>query len=130
MRYFLLVLFMGVISGMGVLLTGCNGLPKINTTGKAVLIDGYNAISLIDTGYNPITGTMTPSMTHVISSGTYSGVPVNKSAKDYFYYSQKTDSSIWNAECKNAQQVVIFSTSDKELMSKALEALATSLVSE
>ena len=96
-------------------------MPKINTTGKAVLIDGYNAISLIDTGYNPVTGTVTPSMTHVISSGTYSGVPVNKTAKDYFHYSSKNDSSIWNAESKNSQQLIIFSTSSKELLIEALQ---------
>ena len=124
MRYYLLLIFLIVSAVVASFLTGCSALPKINTTGKAVLIDGYNAISLIDSGYNPITGTMTPSMTHVISSGTYSGVPINKSAKDYFYYTHKTDSSVWNAECKNVQQLLIFSTSDKELMQKALETLA------
>jgi hypothetical protein len=125
--YLLTILLLASVLAVACL-TGCGSMPKINTTGKAVLVDGYNAISLIDTGYNPVTGTVTPSMTHVISSGTYSGVPVNKSAKDYFYYSSKSDSSVWNAECKNAQQLMIFSTSDKELMSKAILAMASSLI--
>jgi hypothetical protein len=107
---------------LAVVMVGCS-IPKINTTGKAVLIDGYSAVNLIDSGYNPATGTITPSITSIISSGMYSGVPVGNGCKDYLHYSSKASSSIWNASASTYQSVLIFSSGDKALMQKVLESL-------
>lgn len=118
-----------IVVMLAVLFAGCK-MPDINVSDKAILIDGYSAVNLIDTGYNPVSGTFTPKITSIISSGCYNSVPLDNDSKDYLHYNARTSSSIWNASVKNSQQMLIFSTSDKELMKKVVDSLSQNINSE
>ncbi|QSH40795.1 hypothetical protein P0136_11405 [Lentisphaerota bacterium ZTH] len=111
-----------IASATGFLMTGCS-TPQVDTSGKAVLINGYSAVNLIDSGLNPVTGTVTPSVTCIISSGMYSGIPVSAQAKDYLHYSATSSSSVWNTRSISTMQTLIFASSDRKLMRQAVSAL-------
>lgn len=110
-------------------LTGCKA-SNVNVSQKAVTLKGYSAINLIDTSYNPVTGTFTPKITSIVSSGMYNSVPLGTSFKDYLFYSNESSCSVFNASAKTTTEVLIFSTSEKTLMKKIVDTLAKNLEAE
>jgi hypothetical protein len=91
---------------------------------KAVMLDGTSSINIINTSYDPATGQVSPAIDSIINSGTWSSVPiVGDNIKDYLHYSLKSSGSIWNAKCVTTQQMLIFSTGNKELMASVLATL-------
>lgn len=122
-----LIIAVFIAAAIAFSLTGCTA-PNLSE--KSVLIEGYSAVNLIDTGFNPVTGTVTPSITSIISNGIYCGVPAGIQSKDFLYYSDKASSSVWNAKAQTSQTMLVFSTTDQEKMKAILESLKKAIDSK
>ena len=108
------------------LLAGCK-TPNIQLEDKAVTVKGYSAINLLRTGYDPATQTITPSYTSIISSGIYSSVPTASGHKDFVHYSRETNTSIFNSQSKDTQEILVFASSDPVIIKTVVDALAERL---
>ncbi len=105
---------------------GCGSLVK-SVSGKSVSLKGYGSVNLIDTGYDPTTGTVTPSVKNIVGSvhhkSTIVAIDEGKRTPDYLDYTREESSSVWNSNAKTVTTSFTVSGSSPESMKSTLETL-------
>lgn len=108
------------------------GCTTANEAVKAAAVKNVNASGLlsvqnIQTGYDPVTGSVTPKVLLVTGSLNYRSnvvsVPEGSTVPDAAEYSREESSSIWNAEAKSVNVRWSFTASTPEQAEARMKAL-------
>lgn len=108
------------------------GCTTANEAVKAAAAKNVNASGLlsvqnIQTGYDPVTGSVTPKVLFVTGSLNYRSnvvsVPEGSTVPDAAEYSREESSSIWNAEAKSVNVRWSFTASTPEQADARMKAL-------
>lgn len=108
------------------------GCTTANEAVKAASAKNVNASGLlsvqdVQTGYDPVTGSVTPKVLFVTGSLNYRSnvvsVPEGSKVPDAAEYSREESASIWNAEAKSVNVRWSFTASTPEQASERMKAL-------
>lgn len=110
-----------LLAGALLLAAGCSTDKLVESVSqKSVSLRGYGAVNLIDTGYNPATGTTTPSLNSIVGSTHYKSTivarPEGTETPDYIDYAREESASFWNSKAKSTTTSFTITASGKEAM--------------
>ncbi len=121
-------LFLSVCMSVFVL-TGCTTANKAveAAAAKNLNASGFVSIQDIETGYDPVTGSVTPKILLVTGKLHYRSnivaVPEGSKVPDAAEYSREESSSIWNASAKTTTVSWSFTASNPETARNTMQAI-------
>lgn len=124
-----ITLFLSVLASMLVSVTGCTAANEAVKAAAAKNVNASGVVSVqdIQTGYDPVTGSVTPKVLLVTGSLNYRSnvvsVPEGSTVPDAAEYSREESSSIWNAEAKSVNVRWSFTASTPEQADARMKAL-------
>lgn len=123
-----ITLFLPVLASVCAL-TGCTTANEAVKAAAAKNVNASGVVSVqdIQTGYDPVTGSVTPKVLLVTGSLNYRSnvvsVPEGSTVPDAAEYSREESSSIWNAEAKSVNVRWSFTASTPEQADARMKAL-------
>lgn len=123
------ILLLSVLVSVLVSLTGCTTANEAvkSASAKNVNASGLLSVQNVQTGYDPVTGSVTPKVLLVTGSLNYRSnvvsVPEGSKVPDAAEYSREESASIWNAEAKSVNVRWSFTASTPEQASERMKAL-------
>lgn len=114
---------------VALMLTGCTTANKAvkSASAKNVNASGVVSVQDIQTGYDPVTGSVTPKVLLVTGSLNYRSnvvsVPEGSTVPDAAEYSREESASIWNADAKSVNVRWSFTASTPEQAEARMKAL-------
>lgn len=123
-----ITLFLSVLASVFAL-AGCTTANEAvkSASAKNVNASGVVSVQDIQTGYDPVTGSVTPKVLLVTGSLNYRSnvvsVPEGSTVPDAAEYSREESSSIWNAEAKSVNVRWSFTASTPEQADARMKAL-------
>ena len=121
-------LFLSVLASV-LVLAGCTTANEAVKAAAAKNVNASGVVSVqdIQTGYDPVTGSVTPKVLLVTGSLNYRSnvvsVPEGSTVPDAAEYSREESSSIWNAEAKSVNVRWSFTASTPEQADARMKAL-------
>ena len=123
-----ITLFLSVLASV-LVLAGCTTANEAvkSASAKNVNASGVVSVQDIQTGYDPVTGSVTPKVLLVTGSLNYRSnvvsVPEGSTVPDAAEYSREESSSIWNASAKSVNVRWSFTASTPGQASERMKAL-------
>ena len=123
-----ITLFLSVLASV-LVLAGCTTANEAVKAAAAKNVNASGVVSVqdIQTGYDPVTGSVTPKVLLVTGSLNYRSnvvsVPEGSTVPDAAEYSREESSSIWNAEAKSVNVRWSFTASTPEQADARMKAL-------
>lgn len=123
-----LALFLSVLA-LALAFAGCTTASEAvkAASAKNVNASGLLSVQDVQTGYDPVTGSVTPKVLFVTGSLNYRSnvvsVPEGSTVPDAAEYSREESASIWNAEAKSVNVRWSFTASTPEQASERMKAL-------
>ena len=123
-----ITLFLSVLASVFAL-TGCTTANEAvkSASAKNVNASGLLSVQNVQTGYDPVTGSVTPKVLLVTGSLNYRSnvvsVPEGSKVPDAAEYSREESASIWNAEAKSVNVRWSFTASTPEQADARMKAL-------
>ncbi|UDQ97939.1 hypothetical protein AAEX28_13230 [Lentisphaerota bacterium WC36G] len=117
-------------------ITGCSTTEKIsgdikeNFKQKSVTMDGYFGFNKTTMMYDPTTGSFMPNFLQFVGRGTYISIVNGKNVTPVIAYYHTSDASIFNSNSKSTRSVLVIGSTDKQLLNKFLEIIATKVANE
>lgn len=111
------------------LIAGCSTANEAvkAASAKNVSAQGFVSVQDVDTGYDPITGSVTPKLLLVTGNLRYRSnivaIPEGSAVPDAAEYSREESSSIWNASAKTTTVNWSFTASTPEAAAERMKAL-------
>lgn len=124
-----ITLFLSVLASMLVSVTGCTAANEAVKAAAAKNVNASGVVSVqdIQTGYDPVTGSVTPKVLLVTGSLNYRSnvvsVPEGSTVPDAAEYSREESASIWNASAKSVNVRWSFTASTPEQADARMKAL-------
>lgn len=124
-----ITLFLSVLASMLVSVTGCTAANEAVKAAAAKNVNASGVVSVqdIQTGYDPVTGSVTPKVLLVTGSLNYRSnvvsVPEGSTVPDAAEYSREESASIWNASAKSVNVRWSFTASTPEQAEARMKAL-------
>ena len=118
-----------LLAAVAVLLPGCTTANKAveAAAAKNLNASGFVSIQDIETGYDPVTGSVTPKILLVTGKLHYRSnivaVPEGSKVPDAVEYSREESSSIWNASAKTTTVSWSFTASNPETARNTMQAI-------
>ena len=123
------ILLLSVLVSVLVSLTGCTTANEAvkSASAKNVNASGLLSVQNVQTGYDPVTGSVTPKVLLVTGSLNYRSnvvsVPEGSKVPDAAEYSREESASIWNADAKSVNVRWSFTASTPEQADARMKAL-------
>lgn len=122
-------LFLSVCASVLVSVTGCTTANEAVKAAAAKNVNASGVVSMqdIQTGYDPVTGSVTPKVLLVTGSLNYRSnvvsVPEGSKVPDAAEYSREESAALWNAEAKSVNVRWNFTASTPEQADARMKAL-------